>query len=74
MFRNPGVCPSADARAYSAANRDLVYVSAFAALALYFLIWPIWRAQFPIEIWPTESFNAYLQDAAARGLQLYPPA
>jgi hypothetical protein len=49
-----------------------VYLSAFAILVLYFLIWPIWRAQFPLEIWYTEGFNAYLQDAAAAGRKLYP--
>lgn len=47
---------------------------ALAALACYFLIWPIWRAQFPIEIWFTESWNAFHQDAAAAGLALYPGA
>jgi hypothetical protein len=59
-------------RANAALDRESFYILSFAALALYFLIWPIWRAQFPFEIWPTESFNAYLQDAAARGLRLYP--
>jgi hypothetical protein len=38
--------------------------------AVYFLAWPIWRAQFLIEIWPTESWNAYWQ--AAAGAPLYP--
>ncbi|WP_295850566.1 hypothetical protein [Tardiphaga sp.] len=42
-------------------------------LACYFLAWPIWRAQFLLEIWPTEGWNAYLQDAAAEGRPLYPP-
>ncbi|MCP3477573.1 hypothetical protein NLM33_46300 [Bradyrhizobium sp. CCGUVB1N3] len=45
-----------------------------AVLASYFLIWPVWRAQFPIEIWFTESWNAFHQDAAAAGLGLYPGA
>src|SRR5258708_497815 len=34
----------------------------FGCFAIYFLIWPIWRAQFPLEIWLTEGWNAYLQD------------
>ena len=41
-------------------------------LACYFLIWPIWRAQFLVEIWFTESWNAFHQDAAAAGSALYP--
>ncbi|MBR0748232.1 hypothetical protein JQ582_30300 [Bradyrhizobium japonicum] len=36
------------------------------------MAWPIWRAQFLIEIWPTESWNAYWQDAAAAWSPLYP--
>lgn len=42
--------------------------------AAWFLAWPIWRAQFLIEIWPTEAWNGYFQDAAAKGLPLYPAA
>lgn len=49
-------------------------VSILAMLASYFLIWPVWRAQFPIEIWFTESWNAFHQDSAAAGLPLYPSA
>lgn len=45
-----------------------------AVLAVYFMIWPIWRAHFPIEIWFTESWNAFHQDSAAAGLPLYPGA
>lgn len=52
----------------------VVCAGALAVLACYFLIWPIWRAQFPIEIWFTESWNAFHQDAAAAGLPLYPGA
>lgn len=55
-------------------KRDAVYVCALGALAAYFMVWPIWRAQFPIEIWFTEGWNAYHQDAAAAGLPLYPTA
>ena len=35
-----------------------------ALLALYFLVWPVWRAQFPIEIGDNEGFHAYHADAA----------
>ena len=52
--------------------RSIVHVALFALVALYFLAWPIWRAQFPVEIWPTEGWNAYFQDAAAAGRRLYP--
>lgn len=52
--------------------RAIVYVAALGAAAVYFLIFPVWRGQFLVEIWPTESWNAYWQDAAANGAQLYP--
>ena len=52
-------------------TRVLVHISVFAILAIYFLIWPMWRVQFPMQIWPTESWNAYHQDAAAAGEPLY---
>lgn len=48
------------------------YVGVFGLVAGYFLIWPVWRAQFPLEIWPTEGWNAYYQDLGARWLSLYP--
>ncbi|MET4297036.1 hypothetical protein ABIB06_007822 [Bradyrhizobium sp. LB8.2] len=53
-------------------TRATIYVALFALAAAYFVAWPIWRAQFLIEIWPTESWNAYWQDAAAAWLPLYP--
>ncbi len=43
-----------------------------ALLALYFLVWPVWRAQFPIEIAQNEGWNAYQADAAVGGGTLYP--
>ena len=43
-----------------------------ALLALYFLVWPVWRAQFPIEIAQNEGWNAYHADAAAGSGTLYP--
>lgn len=55
-------------------RRLAIYVAVLAILVLYFLIWPVWRAQFLIEIWPTEAWNAYFQDAAAAGRTLYPAA
>jgi len=43
-----------------------------ALLALYFLVWPGWRAQFPIEIAQNEGWNAYQADAAVGSGTLYP--
>jgi hypothetical protein len=54
--------------------RNSIYVALFGLLAAYFLAWPIWRSQFLIEIWLTEGWNAYFQDAAASGARLYPEA
>jgi hypothetical protein len=45
-----------------------------ALLALYFLVWPVWRAQFPIEIAENEGWNAYQADAAMGARTLYPPS
>lgn len=55
-------------------RRLAIYVAVLAVLAVYLLIWPAWRAQFLIEIWPTEAWNAYFQDTAAGDGRLYPPA
>jgi hypothetical protein len=55
-------------------RRLAIYIAVLAVLVVYFLIWPAWRAQFLIEIWPTEAWNGYFQDAAAGGGRLYPPA
>ena len=54
--------------------RTCVYLALLALAAAYFLAWPVWRAGFLIEIWPTEGWNGYLQDAAAAGLPIYPPS
>jgi hypothetical protein len=54
--------------------RTNVYLGLLLFTAAYFLIWPIWRAQFLVEIWPTEAWNAYFQDAAVSGDRLYPTA
>ena len=53
-------------------ERRTIYLAAFAIVAIYFLIWPVWRAQFPLEIWPTESWSAYFDMAAAHGRAIYP--
>src|ERR1700743_3088655 len=55
-------------------HRDWILVTVLAVVAAYFLIWPIWRAQFLVEIWFTEAWNAYYQAAAASGAKLYPSA
>jgi hypothetical protein len=55
-------------------SRYAACVTVLAILVIYFLIWPVWRAQFLIEIWPTEAWNAYFQDMAAAGRPLYPSA
>jgi len=64
--------------ASSAASKDryrtYLYLALLSLAAAYFLAWPIWRARFLIEIWPTEGWNSYFQDAAAAGLPIYPPA
>jgi hypothetical protein len=51
---------------------DAVMVGILALTAIYFFVYPAWRAQFFIEIWFTEGWNAYFQDAAAAGSRLYP--
>jgi hypothetical protein len=47
-------------------------ITVLALLALYFLVWPVWRAQFPIEIAENEGWNAYHADAAMGARALYP--
>jgi hypothetical protein len=66
--------PLAGASAYDVKYRALAYLTLLSLTATYFLAWPVWRAQFLIEIWPTEGWNSYFQDAAAGGLPLYPAA
>lgn len=46
----------------------------FAILAAAFMIWPLWRAFLPLEIWGNEGWNAYHADSAIRGAALYPPS
>src|SRR3954452_21315861 len=47
-------------------------VGILAGLAALVIVWPIWRAGLPLEIWGNEGWNAYNADAAAAG-HLYPP-
>jgi Dolichyl-phosphate-mannose-protein mannosyltransferase len=58
----------------SVASSAAIYIAIFALLAAYFMVWPIWRSQFLIEIWLTEAWNAYFQDAAVSATRLYPDA
>jgi hypothetical protein len=56
------------------ANRlTTALIWALAALAALFLVWPVWRAFLPLEIWGNEGWNAYHADAVLRGGTLYPP-
>src|SRR3954453_3362174 len=50
-----------------------ILIWSIAALAALFLVWPVWRAFFPMEIWGNEGWNAYHADQAMRGTGLYPP-
>src|SRR5262249_27396885 len=43
-----------------------------ALLGLFFLVWRVWRAQFPIEIGENGGGNAYHADAAMGSVALYP--
>ena len=48
-------------------------VALLVLLAAYFMVWPVWRAGFPIEIAQNEGWNAYHADAAMGAAPLYPP-
>jgi hypothetical protein len=48
-------------------------IAILAVLAVYFMVWPVWRLGFPIEIAQNEGWNAYHIDAAMGGGALYPP-
>src|SRR5664279_1301787 len=52
--------------------RTVIYLTLLALAAAWFLAWPVWRASFLVEIWPTEGWNAYFQDAAVAGRPIYP--
>src|SRR2546423_8243173 len=49
-----------------------ILIWSIAVLAALFLVWPVWRAFFPMEIWGNEGWNAYHADQAIRGSGLYP--
>jgi hypothetical protein len=51
---------------------DAALILIMAVIAAYFFCYPLWRAQFYFEIWFTEGWNAYFQDAAASGQHIYP--
>jgi hypothetical protein len=63
-----GLADAADAR--SRVNAALIAV--LGIIAIYFFIYPVWRSQFFVEFWYTEGWNAYFQDAAASGKNIYP--
>jgi hypothetical protein len=65
---------AADSAASNDHYQTYLYLALLSLAAAYFLAWPIWRARFLIEIWPTEGWNSYFQDAAAAGLRIYPAA
>lgn len=48
------------------------HIALLATLTAYFLVWPIWRIPFPIEIAWNEGWNAYFADAAGGNGTLYP--
>jgi hypothetical protein len=48
-------------------------IALLALLAAYFMVWPVWRVGFPIEIAQNEGWNAYHADAAMGAAPLYPP-
>jgi hypothetical protein len=62
VARGPGIAADRSSR---------LAVAALAVLAALFLVWPLWRAQLPLEIWGNEGWNAYNTDAAFG--RLYPP-
>jgi hypothetical protein len=47
-------------------------IAVLALLAMYFMVWPLWRLGFPIEIAQNEGWNAYHADAAMGAGPLYP--
>jgi hypothetical protein len=55
------------------ARLTLILIWSIAVLAALFLVWPVWRAFLPLEVWGNEGWNAYHADAAMRGTGLYPP-
>ena len=64
---------SASLPAAPATRLTTTLIWSIAALGCLFLVWPVWRAFFPLEIWGNEGWNAYHADEAMRGTGLYPP-
>lgn len=64
---------SVDAPAARHVRPTLVLIWSVAALAALFLVWPVWRAFLPLEVWGNEGWNAFHADAAMHGAGLYPP-
>ena len=63
-------------RAHATPQQDRLTAAliwALAVLAALFLVWPVWRAFLPLEIWGNEGWNAYHADTVLRGGMLYPP-
>jgi hypothetical protein len=51
---------------FAAALTDTrVQIAFLAVLAVYFMVWPLWRIGFPIEIAQNEGWNAYHADTAS---------
>jgi hypothetical protein len=48
-------------------------IAVLVLLAAFFLVWPLWRLPFPMEIAGNEGWNAYFADAVRDGVPLYPP-
>jgi hypothetical protein len=51
----------------------MLAVCLLGVLAALFLVWPVWRATLPLEVYGNEGWNAYNVDAAMGARALYPP-
>jgi hypothetical protein len=60
-------------RLLQAAIDTRAQIAILALLAVYFMVWPVWRMGFPIEIAQNEGWNAWHADAAMGAASLYPP-
>ncbi|WP_426442941.1 hypothetical protein [Bradyrhizobium genosp. P] len=77
MFSNTAVVEARERKfsldtPFSLDRVDAALIGALAIVAVYFFSYPVWRSQFLIEIWFTEGWNAYFQDAAAAWQRIYP--
>ena len=64
--------PAPEAAAAEQRRLTGVLIWLLALLAALFLVWPVWRAFLPLEIWGNEGWNAYHADTVIRGGALYP--